>query len=372
MFCALIVNGQSLIEQGDICFKKGDYDCAQSMYKKALDNLVGDSPEIKRSVDLKLQRANFCLEYTVKANDAFKNKNFQVAKENYELVLKENSDDTYAKSQLEKSIEALTLGTTLVVSKSYINFGPSENSTIIDVKTNASKFEITRLPIWCTTRNRQSDWFSLVCKENYSTQSRSDYLIITAGDKQVRIDITQSGKTEQKRERVVENTPIPEAQKEKEKVKIQKTKIKKSPNSFFAVGLEAGEIANYGVRMEFGGKRFVGMFFNARSTFKNDSDILRSAGFLENKNEAVLGLNFKISRSIFLNLGGGYGFYKQKLSSDIVENIDYYPAYGGLTFRLGNRFNLSGGASFMNIEESINSNRYRPEYTVALTINLKK
>src|SRR5690606_19222884 len=101
--------------------------------------------------------------------------------------------------------------------------------------------------------------------------------------------------------------------------------------------------AKYGFRMEFGGRKFIGMFLNVRSSFISDEEILKNYGYLENRNEGVIGLNFRISRWAYLNLGGGYGFSQVLETSEALMQVEYIPVYGGLTFRLGRRINLSGG-----------------------------
>ncbi len=75
-----------------------------------------------------------------------------------------------------------------------------------------------------------------------------------------------------------------------------------------------------------------------------------------------------MTRWLYLNTGAGYGFYYDKY---LGEEVEYIPVYGGITLRLGRRFNLSGGASFQDIEKSYNTNVFKPEYTLGLTINLK-
>lgn len=295
------------------------------------------------------------------------------------MVIEENPKDIFSKLQLEKTIKALKVVTTLTVSKTGLNLSADDTMEVFNVTTNAGDYHITHLPTWCRVVNKQANGFSLDIRENKSGSSRSDWFKVTAGDKEVRINITQSAisnkpvtqrktRTDRNIKRVASPTIVYPIKREKTK-KVKRAK--NSYNSFFAVGYEGGEIAPYGIRVEFGGSRFVGMFFNARSTVILDKDI-REYGFIENKNEAILGLNFRISRTVFLNMGGGYGFYKSPISWTEFEQVDFYPAYGGLTFRLSRRFNVSGGASFMDIENSFDTNEFKPEFTLGLTINLRR
>ena len=62
------------------------------------------------------------------------------------------------------------------------------------VKTSASSYETWGVPSWCSIENKTSSSFTLVCDRNTSTSSRSDYMKVKAAGKEIRIDITQSGK----------------------------------------------------------------------------------------------------------------------------------------------------------------------------------
>lgn len=140
---------------------------------------------------------------------------------------------------------------------------------------------------------------------------------------------------------------------------------------FLAIGYEGGTIAKYGIRLEKGGESTIGFFLNARTSLVSEEDLL-SGKIIENKNEAVVGPSIKIAPWMLLNIGGGYGFYKFASRNDYastmnVEKKEYVVGYGGVTFRLGPRINLIGGASFIDITEDF----YAPEYTFGLTINLK-
>ena len=170
-----------------------------------------------------------------------------------------------------------------------------------------------------------------------------------------------------------------EKRKQEEKIKKeqQKTQAKlyrknKSLGSFVAFGYEGGTIAKYGARLEIGGGSFMGFFINARTSLINDDELMKSSEGTENKNEAVLGTNFKIANWLYLNIGAGYGYYKYAFRNDYanthtLETKYYYAGYSGLTIRLGNRFNLVGGASFIDATKDF----YSPEYTFGLTVNFK-
>ncbi len=433
---AASVFAQTPLEKGDNCFDTGDYVCAQVKYQEAMNTTTGRDKQI---AEIKYSRAKSCGDWLTEANNAFNNKNYQAAKENYQSVLNENLNDPYAQTQLEKcneaiketiklkvSQEAITLyssggresidvntnatsysiiqypswctvqihstyfdifyrantgittrtgwfkitagdkeveiyatqlpptkkpETTLSVLKESLSFAAEKNSILIDVKTNASDYQITNLPWWCRVKNKTSNWFLLECDANYKSSSRDEWFTVKAGDKNVKINLHQSGAKSNQKSKIT-----------------SKDRSRKSDYSFFAIGFEGGQIAKYGFRMEFGGRSYIGMFLNVRSSFISDEEILQNGGLQENRNEAVIGLNFRFSRVVYLNLGGGYGFSQVPIMSQTLMQVEYYPIYGGLTFRLGRRINLSAGASFRDID--IDADNIDPEFTLGLTINL--
>ena len=160
--------------------------------------------------------------------------------------------------------------------------------------------------------------------------------------------------------------------KEQQKAQVKLYRKNKSLGSFVAFGYEGGTIAKYGARLEIGGNNFMGFFINARTSLINDDDLIKNFSGIENKNEAVIGTNFKIANWLYLNVGVGYGYYKYAFRNDYantqtLETKYYYAGYSGLTIRLGNRFNLVGGASFIDVTKDF----YSPEYTFGLTVNFK-
>lgn len=62
------------------------------------------------------------------------------------------------------------------------------------VSTDADSWDTWGVPSWCTVTDRTSTSFKIVCDANPSRSERSDYMKIKAGDKEVKINITQAGK----------------------------------------------------------------------------------------------------------------------------------------------------------------------------------
>lgn len=445
ILCFLLVStasvfAQSALEAGKNCFNLGDYVCAQEKYQEAMNISTGRDKQI---AEIKYTQAKSCGEWLADAEQAFKNKNYQAAKENYQSVLNENPKDSYAQEQLEKCEKAIVESIWIEVSKNYATFKPAggvesigvqtnapsysiveypswctlhafstyfevsypantstvarmgvftvkagnkevqinvnqppppkkseitlsvskediyinseKKMTMVDVTTNAGDYQITNLPEWCRVKDKYATWFFLECDENYRSSSREGSFNVIAGGKKIKINIHQTGAKSSRKNEI-----------------ISTSRSRLSDYSFFAIGYEGGQIAKYGFRMEFGGRKFIGMFLNVRSTVISDEELLQNYGFLENKNEGIIGFNFRLARIAYLNLGGGFGYYKVPLSNTTLEQVEYYPVYGGLTFRLGRRINLTGGASFSDIEANIDTGSFDPEFTLGLTINLKK
>ena len=81
----------------------------------------------------------------------------------------------------------------LTIDKTRIQFSAFGGESVVYVNTNASSWETWGVPTWCYVVNKNSSGFTLVCRENTSSQARSDYMKVKAGGKEVRIDISQSG-----------------------------------------------------------------------------------------------------------------------------------------------------------------------------------
>jgi tetratricopeptide (TPR) repeat protein len=90
---------QTLVKEGDDCFDSGNYDCAIAKYRDAMSVSSGQNKNI---AELKLGRANRCSKYNKAANQAFNNKNYSQAKQNYQNVLEGNPKDEYAQKQIER------------------------------------------------------------------------------------------------------------------------------------------------------------------------------------------------------------------------------------------------------------------------------
>ncbi len=82
---------------------------------------------------------------------------------------------------------------TLSVSKTEITTTAESSTVVIDVNTNASDYSVILLPSWCYVKTKYPTWFSIGCYPNMLSNDRSDYFKVTAGGKDVKINITQKG-----------------------------------------------------------------------------------------------------------------------------------------------------------------------------------
>lgn len=176
----------SNLVDGDKCFDSGDYACAITKYNEVIKSVTGRDKQI---AEIKLTRARSCSEWLNKANQAFQSADFKSAKENYQNVLNENSNDSYAKSQLEKCIESAA---TIKLSKGTILFSPAGGNETVTITTDAKSYSITGIPSWCTVQKTEKSFIVSSLPNNLNT-SRSGHILINAANKTERIDIQQQG-----------------------------------------------------------------------------------------------------------------------------------------------------------------------------------
>jgi len=181
------------LQDGDRCFDRGDYVCAQTKYNEVFKSASGKDKQI---AEIKLTRTKWCTEHLKVADQAFANKNYLSAKENYQSVLETNPNDLYANEQLVKCNNYLSPPiTTLSVSKENLSFPSSGGNESITVITNANLFSINLLPSWCSVKKYEG-YFIVSCSANSGGAVRTDYFTVIAGEKVVRINISQTGNTQ--------------------------------------------------------------------------------------------------------------------------------------------------------------------------------
>lgn len=61
------------------------------------------------------------------------------------------------------------------------------------ISTDSDSWTTWGIPTWCSVEDKTSNSFKLKCESNSASSERSDYMKIKAGDKEVRIDVKQSG-----------------------------------------------------------------------------------------------------------------------------------------------------------------------------------
>jgi len=98
--CSLLASGQDYLQKADSCFDKGDYECAKKNYN--LFQIMDGS-----DMSAKIQNADECLKTLITADDNFKEKDYEKARDRYKTVLEKNPKDAYAKEQYEACMKAL-------------------------------------------------------------------------------------------------------------------------------------------------------------------------------------------------------------------------------------------------------------------------
>lgn len=181
----------SNLEEGNQCFNKGDYICAEAKYKETFKTALGKDKQI---AEIKIQRAKRCIEILKNADLAFNSKNHTKAKELYLAVLDSNPNDSHAKSQLEiiNTFLSKPITTTLSLSKTDISFESSGGISSISVDTNFSPYTINLLPTWCTVQ-KYDKYFVINCNSYNASTLRKDYFNVIAGDKTIRVNVVQQG-----------------------------------------------------------------------------------------------------------------------------------------------------------------------------------
>lgn len=181
----------SNLDDGDNCFTKGDYACAEAKYKEVFKTAVGKDKQV---IEIKIERAKRCNTLLQIAEKEFTNKNYNTAKENYLSILDSSPKDDYVKSQLEiiKDLLNKPKVITFSLSKTELSFDASGGSIYVDVALNLGSYTIDLLPSWCSIQ-KYDKFFIVYCNENITTSQRSVSLNATAGNKIIKINIVQKG-----------------------------------------------------------------------------------------------------------------------------------------------------------------------------------
>jgi hypothetical protein len=82
---------------------------------------------------------------------------------------------------------------TLTVSKEKLSFSSSGGGEKISVSTNQNTFSPSDYPSWCTVK-KNTGYFDITCSPNSGNEKRTGFIIVTAGNKSLRINIEQDGK----------------------------------------------------------------------------------------------------------------------------------------------------------------------------------
>ena len=182
--------GQNYLQDGDRCFDNGDYACAKTKFDQASKSTSGNDKQI---AVIRHERAKNCSNWLQSADQAFNSKNYTLAKENYQNVLDSNPKDEYTRNQLNKCNDFLKPpAITLSISKTNLSFSASGGSADVTVTTNSNSYTVNSLPSWCTVQKNMG-YFKVTCSANAGSAVRSGYFTINAGEKTIRINVSQSG-----------------------------------------------------------------------------------------------------------------------------------------------------------------------------------
>jgi len=109
LFCCLQVSAQDYLQLANNCFEKGDYECAKKNY--ALCQTFDG-----KDMSAQIQKADKCFKSLLVADDYFKGKEYEKARDRYKIVLEKNSKDLYAKRQYDECVRIIQTETILPIS----------------------------------------------------------------------------------------------------------------------------------------------------------------------------------------------------------------------------------------------------------------
>lgn len=234
---------------------------------------------------------------------------------------------------------------TLSVSNRDISFASNGGRTIIDVKTNTADYQIINLPSWCKVGAKHSNWFSLTCDANVTSGSRLSWFKVSAGDKEIKIEVHQSGPSQS-------NASNPGENQSNTNSLYKQKKTFNSPNAKYPWGISLGYV-NKSVARSFG---------------YNDYDDIKMDGI-------QIGLRFEplFKYGFGLNTGLFYEYYALNLFDDKYDTDDDYKEHLiSIPLHLEYRFNLSkyfnifayGGASM-----DVITNGYFDDYSFQTSLD---
>ncbi len=411
---------QNNLQDGDQCFDNGDYVCAKAKYNEVLKQTTGKDKQI---AEIRLKRTEWCVDHLKVANQAFSNRDYKTAKENYQDVIVTNPKDTFVKAQFDKCTDRqksvvvvpvlrkatssdlediwnnkygvmpkcrqnlIDAGIDPVGAQSRINKGEGKpsaevvqesmlsvsnhdlsfpsfggKSEPIKVYLNKGSYSISLLPPWCSIQTF-SEHFIVSCSVNNGELSRSDWFKVKAGDKDIRINVSQSAS---KHTFVNQYTNY----------SIAKRNCFNCPKAKYTLGVTAGYIqpsGNYlegfrlGLKVEplfkYGFGLNTGLNFEGYST-----DLLSVLNGEEKFEEYSLNiplhleyrLNFSRWFNIFAYGGPGVNILTNKLFEDY-----YFPVsleYGG-GLRINHiQFNVGKSLYIGNLEDINNLGSYSEPY----------
>jgi hypothetical protein len=183
------IYSQNTNQEAVSCFDKGDYVCAQSIYKELFRNA---DIKYQLKIDIKLKVLDWFLDKLKMANDEFDFENYKGAKKIYQEILFANPNDLFSKSQIKKCDKVSIK--TLTISPQTLIFPRNASTITVNIETNSDSYSVDKLPEWCTVK-KQKDFIRVSCDRNKKRKARSGSFQIKYGLKIRIVDITQMGKS---------------------------------------------------------------------------------------------------------------------------------------------------------------------------------
>jgi hypothetical protein len=192
------------LADGDTCFSNGNYACALTKYKEKYKTA---NESEKLDIEIKIQQAKWCIENLKNADLAFKNNNYNKAKEYYLAVLDSNPNDDKSKKQIEIINNLLlkkVVDSKKSLSKTELFFKSNGGNETINVGVNSKVYSVNLLPSWCTVE-KYDNYFIIFCNKNNQTTKRTDYFNVKINNQTIRINLTQEGYSNKDNINVISN-----------------------------------------------------------------------------------------------------------------------------------------------------------------------
>ncbi|MDR1198148.1 MAG: hypothetical protein LBK94_03930 [Prevotellaceae bacterium] len=189
-------------KDGKEAYDSGDYETALIFFKKGLAEKCNniDFQDYIDMCNMKLEKQSeteqknaACSQYLSNGKNAYNAKNYATAKVYFSQGLSNNCNNTDFQPLIADCDSELAYqNATLTVSPTEIEFDATGGTKTINVSTNYSSWHCSFAYSWLSV-TKHSSYIILTCIANTSESDRTDFFLINAGSKTVKVNIKQKG-----------------------------------------------------------------------------------------------------------------------------------------------------------------------------------